>query len=385
MNFSEFDRKCMSRAISLAKRGMGKTSPNPLVGALVVKNNSIIGEGWHKQYGGRHAEKEALYAALAAGKSPVGADLYCTLEPCCFTAPDKNQPPCTKLIINSGIRRVFIANIDPNPKVKGRGIRALEKAGLKVRAGLLASAAEKLNEAYFTYHRLGRPFVSLKIAQSIDGRIAASGESSQITDDAARRLVHRMRSCHDAVLIGRGTALADNPQLTVRQLKGNNPLRVVLDSKLSLPVSLRLFSLPDPEKTIVICSDKAAPDKIAALQNKGIRIITLPHDHCSLPLTPCPLFSLQTVLSALAELGIRSVLVEGGGAVFTSFLREGLWDRLSVFIAPIVIGEGVSAVGDLRITAVSNALRLCNVSIKRIGDQVLIEGNREDGNVYRDC
>ena len=262
--FSAFDRKCMSRAISLARRGVGKTAPNPLVGAVIAKRNHIIGEGWHRQYGGNHAEKEALDAVFAAGKSPAGADLYCTLEPCCFTASDKHQPPCTDLIINSGIRRVVIANHDPNPKVNGGGKRILEQAGVTVQSGLLADQGEILNEGFFTFHRLGRPFIRLKIAQSIDGRIAAAGGDSRwITDEAARRLVHRMRSRHDAVLIGRGTALTDDPELTVRLVRGVNPVRVVLDSKLSLPDSARILALPDPEKTLILCSAGADPRRIA--------------------------------------------------------------------------------------------------------------------------
>ena len=380
-----FDKKYMSRAISLAKRGTGKTSPNPLVGAVIVKDSEIIGEGWHRCYGAKHAEREALDMVYAAGKSPIGADLYCTLEPCCFTSPEKHQPPCTGLIIESGIKRVVIANLDPNPKVNGRGKRMLEEAGIIVQSGLLAAEGEKLNEGFFTFQRLGRPFVRLKIAQTIDGRIAAAGDSAlsnekRITDEAARRLVHRMRSRHDAVLIGRGTALADDPELTVRLCAGPNPLRVLLDSKLSLPDSSRLLALPDREKTLILCSEKAKPRRIDKIRNMGAEVVQIEGG-----------LSLKAALAALAERGVRSILVEGGGAVFTSFLKEGLWDRFTVFIAPIVLGEGISAVKDLGIRAVKDALRLYDVSIKTIGDQALIEGSRrphhtteETTHVHRD-
>ena len=402
--FSDFDRKCMARAVTLARKGAGRTSPNPLVGAVVVKNNQILGEGWHRQYGGKHAEAEALDAVLAAEKSPKGADLYCTLEPCCFTAPDKHQRPCTERIISSGIRRVIIANQDPNPRVNGGGIRMLEQAGITVQSGLLAAEGERLNEGFFTFQRLGRPFVHLKIAQTLDGRIAASGgnsggESSEtvvsaktvvstgnhgfqwITDEAARRIVHRMRRDHDAVLIGRGTALADDPELTVRLCRGPNPLRVVLDSRLSLPDSARLLALPDREKTLIVCAAGAPPDRIAALRGMGAQVLPVDSAAASGGI------SLRAALAALAERGVRSVLVEGGSTIFTSFLREGLWDRLTVFIAPLVLGQGTSAAGDLGIRTVKDALRLHDVSIKTIGDQVLIEGGRvakEETLVYRD-
>ena len=392
VKFSNFDIKCMSRAISLAKRGTGKCSPNPLVGAVIAKNNTIIGEGWHRQYGGKHAEAEALDSLLAAGKSPAGADLYCTLEPCCFNAPDKHQPPCTGLIIKSAIRRVFFANFDPNPKVNGRGKRMLEKAGVAVQSGLLSAQGETLNEGFFAFQRLGRPFVRLKIAQSLDGRIAALGENpktsvensasrerSWITDEAARRMVHCLRSRHDAVLIGRGTALADDPELTVRLARGPNPLRAVLDSRLSLPDSARLLALPDREKTMIFCCAEADPKRISSLRDKGVQVVPIEGG-----------LALPSVLAALAERGVRSVFVEGGSAVFTAFLKEGLWDKIAVFIAPLLLGQGISAVGDLEISAVKNALRLSNVSIKRIGNQVLFEGSRiipdmkqEESRVYR--
>ncbi|MDR2484764.1 MAG: bifunctional diaminohydroxyphosphoribosylaminopyrimidine deaminase/5-amino-6-(5-phosphoribosylamino)uracil reductase RibD [Treponema sp.] len=381
--FSGFDRKCMFRAMSLARRGAGKTSPNPLAGSVVAKNTRIIGEGWHRRYGGKHAEPDALDAVLAAGESPAGADLYCTLEPCCFTAPDKHQPPCTDRIIKSRIRRVLIANRDPNPRVNGGGIRMLEQAGIAVQSGLLAAQGEKLNEGFFTFQRLGRPFIRLKIAQSLDGRIAAAGGDSRwITGEAARRLVHRLRSGHDAVLIGRGTALADDPELTVRLVRGANPLRVVLDSRLSLPDSARLLGLSDREKTLIFCAAGADPRRIAILQNRGIRVIPIDAGE-GIGL------SLQRVLDVLADLGVRSVLVEGGAEIFTGFLKQGLWDRLAVFIAPLVLGQGISAVGDLGIKAVKDALHIQDVSFRTIGDQALFEGartaSREGTRVYRDC
>jgi diaminohydroxyphosphoribosylaminopyrimidine deaminase/5-amino-6-(5-phosphoribosylamino)uracil reductase len=376
----------MRRALDIARRGAGYTSPNPLVGAVLVKNGQIIGEGWHHRYGDKHAEAEAVDAAAAAGESVAGADMYCTLEPCCFTGPEKHQPPCTDLIISNGIARVFIANRDPHPKVSGEGIRILARAGVRVHEGILAEEGESLNEGFFTYQRLCRPFVHLKIAQSLDGRIAAaSGDARWITDEKARRRVHRMRAGRDAVLVGSGTILADDPELTVRHCRGRNPCRVVLDSRLSMPDTARILQLPDRERTFVFCGPDADPDRIGDLRKRGIQVCAV---SAADPLSTAEGLSLRKVLDQLGIIGIRSVLVEGGSKIFTAFLREGLFDKISIFIAPIILGCGVDAVGGLDVSRVRNALRLRNVRIRRIGDQTLVEGYRDDGeeetrDVYR--
>ena len=354
----------------MAGRGRGKTSPNPMVGAVLVKDGNVIGEGWHRRYGGAHAEAEAILTVMAAGLLPDGADLYCTLEPCCFTAPDKHQPPCTDLIIESGIKRVYIANLDPNPKVSGKGVALLEKAGIEVKVGLCAEAGEELNRAFFAFHRLGRPYVHLKMAQTLDGRIAAPDSNARwITDEAARRMVHRLRCHYDAVLIGRGTALADDPELTVRLARGRNPRRIVLDSRLAIPETARLFSLPEPEKTIIIHRDDASERKAAKLRSRGAELIPLTVAAGGL--------SLRKVLTALGKRGVQSVLVEGGSGVFSSFLREGLWDRLSVFIAPVILGDGVNAVSGLGIATMEQAIRFGSGSFRRVGSQMLFEVDRQ--------
>ena len=354
----------------MARRGRGTTSPNPMVGAVLAKDGRVIGEGWHRRYGGAHAEAEVIQAVLAAGLSPAGADLYCTLEPCCFTAPDKHQPPCTGLIIESGIKRVCIANLDPNPRVSGKGVAMLEGAGIEVRAGLCAEAGEELNRAFFAFQRLGRPYVHLKMAQTLDGRIAApNGNARWITDEVARRMVHHLRGHYDAVLIGRRTALADDPELTVRLARGRNPRRVVLDSRLAIPETARLFSLPEPEKTIIVHREDASARKAAKLRSRGAELIPLTVAAGGLPL--------RKVLAALGKRGVQSVLVEGGAGVFSSFLREGLWDRLSVFIAPVILGGGVSAVSDLGIATMDQAMRFGGGSFRRVGSQMLFEVDRE--------
>jgi diaminohydroxyphosphoribosylaminopyrimidine deaminase/5-amino-6-(5-phosphoribosylamino)uracil reductase len=364
----------MERALVLARRGAGNTSPNPLVGAIIARDGRVLGEGWHRRYGGKHAEAEALDAVCATGQSLAGADLYCTLEPCCFTGPLKRQPPCTQGIITSGIRRVVIANQDPHPAVNGKGIRVLREAGIIVQTGLLSAAGEKLNQDFFTFHRRNRPFVHLKIAQTLDGRIAApGGDARWITDTAARRLVHRLRSHYDAVLVGRGTVLADDPELTVRLVKGRNPLRVVLDSRLSLPDTAKLLSLPDREKTLIICSGEHP--RIQNLRDCGVGVLPLENG------VPGAGLPLGAVLTALGERGVRSILVEGGGSIFSAFLRAGLWDRISVFIAPMILGDGINGVSGLAPASIGDALELEDVSTRRIGNQLLFEGSH----VYRNC
>jgi diaminohydroxyphosphoribosylaminopyrimidine deaminase/5-amino-6-(5-phosphoribosylamino)uracil reductase len=340
------------------------------VGAVIAREGRLIGEGWHRRYGGPHAEAAAIASARRAGETLAGAALYCTLEPCSFTSPEKHQPPCTGLIIESGIGRVVISNLDPHPRVNGGGVRALRRAGVAVQTGLLSALGEELNRDFFTFQRIGRPFIHLKIAQSLDGRIAPAGGRPGpgapfwITDEAARKIVHRMRGRCDAVLIGRGTALADDPELTVRLARGRNPLRVVLDSRLRLPLSAKLFRQSDPEKTIVFCAAGADKRKAQAIRDTGASVIPLA---AGLPLA--------AVLASLGERGVRSVLVEGGESVFSSFLREGLWDRLSVFIAPLILGDGKPCVRGIG----GGGMRPVDVRIKKIGNQILFEGN----NVYR--
>lgn len=375
-SFSRADEAHMRRALALAARGTGNASPNPLVGAVIVRDGRVIGEGWHRRYGEKHAEAEAVDAASAAGESVAGTDMYCTLEPCCFTGPGKHQPPCTDLIVSSGIRRLFLANRDPHPAVNGEGIRVLRQAGVEVFTGLLEERGEELNEGFFTYQRLCRPFVHLKIAQSLDGRIAAgSGDAKWITDETARRRVHRMRARYDAVLIGSGTAAADDPELTVRLARGRNPARVVLDSRLSLPETSKLLSLPDRDKTLVVCGAGADPARVRKFEEAGVTVLALAPQAAAGGGLP-----LGAVLEALAGRGIRSVLVEGGSKIFTAFLREGLWDRISIFIAPILMGGGVDAVGNLGVEKVRDALRLGKVRVRRLGDQLLVEGRNVHGN-----
>ena len=384
--FSPFDFSCMKRAFSLAGRGAGKTSPNPMVGAVLVKDGRIIGEGWHRRHGEAHAEAEAVKAALAAGFSPADAVLYCTLEPCCFKAPDKLQPPCCELVIKSGIKKVYIANLDPNARVSGKGVKQLAAAGIEVKSGLCAEAGEELNRAFFTFHRLGRPFVHLKMAQTLDGKAAATdGSSRWISDETARRLVHRLRAFYDAVLIGSGTALADDPELTVRLVKGRSPHRVIIDSGLAISTKAKLFSLSDPKsaeepgKNIIVHSDSAPARKAEKLRSLGATLIPLKAEKAGI-------LPLKEVLAELGKLRIQSVFVEGGASITSSFISGGLWDRLSLFIAPVLLGGGTDVISGLGIKSMDQAMRFGNGVFRQIGSQVLFEVNREGGaNVHRDC
>ena len=401
----------LRRALELAWKGRGKVSPNPMVGAVLVKDGKIIGEGFHRTYGGKHAEAWAIEDAKRKGFSVEGADLYCTLEPCCFTGPEKHQPPCTDLLIRNRIKRVFLCTLDPHPRVRGKGVRILQEAGIEVQVGILASQALSLNEGFFTYQILGRPFVHLKIAQSIDGRIAAlEGDSRWITDERARKMVHRLRATYDAVLVGKNTARVDDPELTVRLVQGRNPYRIVLDTHLELPLSSRIFHLPDPQRTIVVAETPTAlPEgfhsevwgsealysealnsavlnsevravqsarasfekKRRSLEALGVRVLEVAQKR-----QPTGLLDLSAVLSRLGELGIRSILVEGGAKVFTSFLREGLFDRITFFIAPMVIGKGIEGIGDLGIRKIAEHLRFEGVRFRRLGNQLVLDGYR---------
>ncbi len=362
------DERYMKRALDFARKGAGHTSPNPLVGAVVVKGGRIIGEGYHRTFGGKHAEVEAIEAAI----EPVaGATLYCNLEPCCYTHPEKHQPPCTERIIRERIDRVVVANLDPNPKIDGEGLSMLVKKGVAVTKGVLAEEGATLNETFFKFIRTHTPFVTLKIAQSLDGRIATgTGHSKWITDGKARLRVHRIRAAYDAVLVGAGTVRQDNPALTVRHASGRDPVRVILSSQLSLPLGAQALSPEVAAGTIIVTTSAACSERVRLLKGRGAEVLTVKPDVSGRP-------DLREALNLLGARKILSLLVEGGAEVFTSFIRERLFDKIAVFISPIIIGSGTEAVADLRTEKIDEALRLVRIRIERIGDQVLVEGYRE--------
>ncbi len=357
----------MKRALELAQHGSGFTSPNPLVGAVLVKEGRIIGEGYHPRFGEQHAEAMAISSA----REPVeGAELFCTLEPCTPTIPNKKTPACSLRIIREKIGKVHIATLDPNPHVQGKGVEALHRAGIPVEVGLMAREALALNEPYFKFIQQGKPFIHLKIAASLDGRIAAAnGDSRWITDQAARTLVHRWRARYDAVLIGVDTAICDDPQLTVRLCSGPQPYRIVLDSRLRIPENSRLLRDQFAAKTIIFAAGEPPPEKLARLRRAGMRVEIVPADEQGQTALP-------QVLEQLGRLSISSVLVEGGSKIFTAFIRQRCFDKLSIFYAPLIIGTGRNAIGELNTGAIAGAMRLERVAHRSIGNQLIIEGYR---------
>jgi len=350
------DEIYMRRVLHLARRGLGWVSPNPMVGALIVKDGKVIAEGYHRRFGGAHAEVEAMRRA----QGPLeGATLYVNLEPCCHWG---KTPPCVEAILESGIKEVVVGNIDPNPQVAGKGVQFLREHGVRVRTGVLEAEGRELNRAYFKYHEEGLPLVTLKYAQSLDGRIATStGDSRWISSEGTRRFAHRLRATHDAVLVGIGTVLADDPQLTVRMVRGRNPLRVVLDSHLRIPLEAKVLQGEPP--TLIATASGAPRDKILALRQRGTEVVEVGRERVELP----------QLLRELASRGVLSLLVEGGQAVITSFLREGLADEMVVIVAPSLIGRGVEAIGDLGVRTIGEARALKGVKLRRIGHDWVFE------------
>ncbi|MGA2764910.1 MAG: bifunctional diaminohydroxyphosphoribosylaminopyrimidine deaminase/5-amino-6-(5-phosphoribosylamino)uracil reductase RibD [Spirochaetia bacterium] len=363
------DMSFMERAVSLARSSLAFAGTNPPVGAVLVRNGVIIGQGFHKGPGTPHAEAAALLDARTAlqrsGESLEGTTLYCSLEPCCHYGSGKRTPPCTEAIIAAGISRVVFASRDPNPLVSGRGAARLREAGVLVVEGLLADRADELLEAFAVSIRLRRPFIRIKWAQSLDGRLACrSGVSRWITNDEARAQAHELRSQHDAVMIGAGTLRSDDPELTVRsgpfgpELGSRQPARIVLAGREPLPIAARVFSSSLKDRTIVV----AARSGPAAAQCRlaGLRVVEVGSASDGLP-------DLLECFHALYKDGIGSVFVEGGSRLITALLARGLWDALSVFTAPLILGQGVEAVGDLGIESPASGIKLKNARF-RSGD-----------------
>jgi diaminohydroxyphosphoribosylaminopyrimidine deaminase/5-amino-6-(5-phosphoribosylamino)uracil reductase len=334
----------MRRALQLAERGHGRTSPNPVVGAVVVRNGRVVGEGWHESLGRAHAERRALESA---GRRARGATLYVTLEPCAHTG---RTPPCTDAVIDAGIRRCVVALRDPHAIVDGRGLRALRRAGIEVSLGLCADQARRVLGGYWLAHTRHRPLVIWKVAATLDGRIAdRSGGSRWITGVASRAAVHRMRARADAVLIGAGTARADDPRLTARTPRRvRDPLRVVCDTQLRLPLRLRLFGGRLAAGTVVACRRGASPTRRRALERRGVRVWELPVVRTGV--------SPRALARRLVRHGCHEVLLEGGAALGSAWLRAGLVDRIALFIAPRVLGaEGLAWCGPLGLDRLARA------------------------------
>lgn len=357
------DETYIQLAIEIAKRGSGYVSPNPLVGSVITKNNRIIGAGYHQKFGENHAEINAINSAV---ESLEGSTLYVNLEPCSHFG---HTPPCVDKIIEAKIKRVVIGTLDVNPLVSGNGVKKLKKAGIEVKVGVHEKECTELNKFFFKYITKKIPYVTLKIAQTLDGKIADDSNFSQwISSSESRKMVHSLRSEYDAVLIGSRTASIDNPLLTVRLTEGRNPLRIVLDTNLKLKTDLRLFKQNSDGKTILVTSKESLTkkSKIKKLSEDGVRIIFVKKNSNGK-------LNLKTVLKELANLEITSVLVEGGAEIFSSFLRQNHFDDILLFVSPKILGGGISAFNSIKIYDLKKAFRLKIKNSEIIGEDLLVE------------
>lgn len=353
----------MSRALSLAKNGMRMTSPNPMVGCVIVKDGKIIGEGWHKKYGNPHAEIEAVIDANNHGENVRGSTVYVTLEPCSHYG---KTPPCANRLVDEGVAEVVIAMRDPNPKVNGKGINILRESGVKVtELKEFESDAKFLNRGFVFVHKYGRPFVSLKAAISLDGRMnLANGSSKWITGIESRTESHRMRAENDAVLVGAGTVISDDPELTVRHVEGINPLRVILDSNLRTPILSKVIG--NDSKCLIITAENQDSEKAKALTDMGANVaeVSSTNGHVDI----------HSALKYLAEKGILTLMVEGGPGIHSAFLREGVADYMKLFIAPKIFGEGKSIDTGMNFADVKSAFTLTNTITRILGSDIMTEG-----------
>ncbi len=351
----------MAEAIDLARRAIGRTSPNPMVGALVMRDGGVVGRGFHPRAGAPHAE---IFALREAGSLAQGGTLYVTLEPCCHWG---RTGPCTGAIVATGIARVVAAVEDPDPRVSGAGLMRLRAAGIEVTVGVLRQEAERLNEAYFKHRRVGLPFVTLKWAMSLDGKIAAApGVQTPLTGELARQYAHELRNTHDAILVGINTILADDPQLTCRIEGGRDPLRVILDSRLRIPLEARVLNVPSTAPTLLVTTVLAPPEKLNTVCASGAEVLVFDG--------PQPL--IRWVLQQMAARGILSVLVEGGGTVHAAVLQEQLADKIVAFVTPAIVG-GANAPTPVEGPgggSSPSAVMLRHPVVRRLGDDVVVEG-----------
>ena len=354
----------MRKAINLAKKGRGLTSPNPMVGAIIVKDGNIISEGYHVKAGTPHAEVIAL---KSTGSQAKGATLYVNVEPCCHT--NKRTPPCTTAIIEAGIRRVVVSMIDPNPEVAGQGIDILQKAGITVDVGILQRQGEQLNEVFKKYITERKPYVILKVAQSLDGKIAtSSGESKWITGPVSLQKAHQLRHDYDAILVGIGTVIADNPSLTARFSGEKDPIRIILDSNLSIPIDSKILSQKSDAITLIATTHKADKTRIQQIKEKGARVLLLPEKNGQV--------DLKALMDELGKMSISSLLIEGGAKVNSSALKSGIVDKVIFFVAPMIISgqDAISSVGGLCPKSLKSAIQLRDLKVRRSGDDLMIEG-----------
>lgn len=371
------DERYMWMALDLARQGWGKTSPNPMVGAVLVKDGEVVGTGFHRKAGEPHAE---IIALQEAGDKARAATLYTNLEPCCHYG---RTPPCTDAIIQAGVRKVVIATNDPNPVVSGRGVQKLKEAGIKVKVGVLEDKARRLNEVFFKYITTKKPFVVVKTAMTLDGKIATStGKSRWITGEKSRKFVHRLRSISDGIMVGINTVLQDDPQLTVRLdgEKGAAPVRVVVDSKGRLPLDSRIVKTSFETKTILATTEFAPQDKLEKLSSLGVEILLLPEKNGRV--------DLQELMLSLGKKEISILLVEGGGTLNYSLLNENIIDKIYLFVAPMLLGgqKAPTPLEGVGISEIEDAWLVENLEMKQLDNDLLIIGYpvRRKEVVYRD-
>ncbi len=367
------DEQFMRLALRLAARGIGHTSPNPMVGAVVVKGGQVVGKGYHRKAGSPHAE---IHALEDAGEQANSATLYVTLEPCNHQG---RTPPCTGVIVSSGVSRVVIGCSDPNPQVAGGGAEYLRGKGIRVDVGILEERCLRLNEPFIKYVTTGLPLVIAKMAASLDGKIATHlGDSHWISNERSRRFVHKMRHGVDAILVGVGTVVVDNPKLTTRLSgrKGSNPLRIVLDTHLRTPLDSLVVSETREAPTVIATGPKPYKKRREALEGKGVEVLSLPlvRGRVSLP----------ELLKHLGKRDITSLLVEGGAEVHGSFFYDNLVDKVYLFFAPKIIGgnRAVPMVGGMGIGSVAEALSLSNLRLRRLDDDIMVEGYMKDSALF---
>ncbi|HYT58102.1 MAG TPA: bifunctional diaminohydroxyphosphoribosylaminopyrimidine deaminase/5-amino-6-(5-phosphoribosylamino)uracil reductase RibD [Verrucomicrobiae bacterium] len=360
--WSARDKSYLRMARRLARKAEGRTSPNPIVGAVIVRDGKIVGTGYHQFAGGDHAEIAAL---KRAGPKARGATLYITLEPCSYQG---RTPPCTRALIGAGIKEVVAATRDPNPLVAGRGFRQLRRAGMIVRVGLFEAECRALIEPFSKYITRRLPFVTLKLAATLDGKIAAvSGDARWISNAESRRSVHRLRNQVDAVLVGVETVRADDPRLTCRIPRGRNPWRVILDNRLRIPISAQVLRQRDPQKTIIATSTAASATKARAIEALGAKVWRLPLRQDKVSWLP--------LLKKLASFGIVSVMIEGGATIASSALKEEIVDKVIFFYAPKILGgDGRVMLDGLGIRQVRQSLPIKHLQVRKSGGDLIVSG-----------
>jgi diaminohydroxyphosphoribosylaminopyrimidine deaminase/5-amino-6-(5-phosphoribosylamino)uracil reductase len=356
----------MRAALGQARKGLGRTSPNPAVGAVIVRRGKIIASGYHKRAGDNHAEVEAL--AKIGGKAVRDDVLYVTLEPCNHYG---KTPPCTEAILKSGLKKVVVGMRDPNPKVSGGGYEFLTEKGIEIESGILESECRQLNEAFLKFATTGRPFVVAKSALTMDGWTATStGHSQWITNERSRQFVHRLRDRVDAVMVGAGTVVSDDPQLTTRlkNRPGKDPTRIIVDTHLRIPANARVLNTDSPSMTLIVVGIDILPERLKGMEKNGISTITCPTENGWV--------DLMALMDILGRMNMTSVLVEGGATIMGSMIRERLIDKFYIFKAPKIFGgdNGIPMVSGPGPKRMDECLALKNIKVRRFGDDILIRG-----------